>query len=210
MPALDHIALPRHEKARLLLEVADMLRLWDPLSVFPGANAPGNEYDSYVEEVVGCAQAHPSPSSLAEALGALTERRMGVQRGGRRELVIAKAVLGACRRADMLAGEATVRRSADFTSLPVHDATLLTVSHHHGEALLAVDLRTAAGSARLTFTGVRSLSVSRYENWGPSSSVLATVVRSGSYCLELQSGDTILVTADDWTWLSSPTLPLET
>lgn len=58
--------------------VEDVLRLWDPINVAPGAAAPLGEYDSYAPHLVSMVEGGCTIDDLAEHLEHLCVQVMGL------------------------------------------------------------------------------------------------------------------------------------
>jgi hypothetical protein len=87
----------------------------------------------------------------------------------------------------------------------LHDAVLERIELHWEDGILSIALtRVPGGPVVLTASGLRDFSVSRRQEWGPSVFVNeARVRRDGEAAIEMdiemQSGDTITVVADQLT-----------
>jgi hypothetical protein len=92
-----------------------------------------------------------------------------------------------------------------FQDLPLHDATLLTVtvSCHEGSCSIEVEPVGPAAPAHLRFVGVTEVYVPREQPWGPSVSInVLRQAAGGEYELELQSGDVVRVKASSWSYVN--------
>jgi hypothetical protein len=86
---------------------------------------------------------------------------------------------------------------AELEKLPLHDATLKSVEVLWGEARCRLFLELAAGSHLLEFRGVTRVEIPQEAPWGPSVSVNGISVQGGVAAIEMQSGDTIEVSASE-------------
>lgn len=92
----------------------------------------------------------------------------------------------------------------NFEQLPLHDAILGLIDIGWDEAsvkldlLVFVEVSKPALPYQLEFSGVTNFSCTKDNEWGPSNSVLEVSVVDKGYQLQMQSGDRILVTADDF------------
>jgi hypothetical protein len=93
----------------------------------------------------------------------------------------------------------------EFSSLPLHDALLWSVELLWEQKLCRLHLAAfaqkgeAASPHLLEFQQVTALKVPHEESWGPSSSVNSVSHSFGSFQVEMQSGDTIEITARGFT-----------
>jgi hypothetical protein len=93
----------------------------------------------------------------------------------------------------------------DFGSLPLHDALLRSVELLWEQKLCRLHLAAFAKKGKnasphlLEFQQVTTLKVPHEESWGPSSSVNSVSHSSGSFQIEMQSGDTIEIAAGGFT-----------
>jgi len=91
--------------------------------------------------------------------------------------------------------------SASFDALPLHDALLDSIQLDWEAKTCTMTLSVfltrgvRASPHRLHFTGVTRLSVPHEEPWGASVFVNTATHRDGTYRIEIQSGDTIEITA---------------
>lgn len=96
----------------------------------------------------------------------------------------------------------------DFSSLPIHDAVLLSAEVLWEQKLcrfivIPVITREAPATAyRLEFSGVTALVMPHEEAWGPSSSVNSVSHTSGKFQIEMQSGDVIELVASHFTFVA--------
>ena len=58
--------------------VEEILRLWDPINVAPGAVAPSDEYDSYAPHIVSMVEGGCTIDDLASHLEHLCVQQMGL------------------------------------------------------------------------------------------------------------------------------------
>ena len=81
-----------------------------------------------------------------------------------------------------------------------HDATLLSVQADWAQGTAVVVLQTAAMEepVKVRAVGVTELRMPRERPWGPSVSVNSMHVTSGVITIEMQSGDTITITAQSF------------
>jgi hypothetical protein len=86
---------------------------------------------------------------------------------------------------------------AEIEKLPLHDATLKSVEVLWAEARCRLFLELAAGSHVLEFGGVTRVAIPREAPWGRSVSVNGVSVKGGVAAIEMQSGDTIEVSASE-------------
>lgn len=81
----------------------------------------------------------------------------------------------------------------------LHDATLVAVDFTWADGTCVMRIEhTQLSDARLTFTGVSHLRLSRTQPWGRSVSINSALERSnGQYEIEMQSGDVFEIHAVD-------------
>lgn len=104
-------------------------------------------------------------------------------------------------RSDMLSSS-----SDRIDELPLHDGTLksLHFAWDDGQVVLQIALHDAPESM-LIFKDVKSLEVPCQQPWGRSASInQARMTAVSTFEVEMQSGDTIRITADDWTFQLRP------
>lgn len=91
-----------------------------------------------------------------------------------------------------------------FSQLPLHDATLASVHISWNAARCDFQIyRTGEGIHCLVFEGFTNLELPKAEPWGPSESINNVQEPSpGHFEIELQSGDTIRITAAHWRFSS--------
>ena len=95
-----------------------------------------------------------------------------------------------------------------FDALPLHDAVLTTVTLNWAAAICEVRIHTSgpihtkAGPYILRFHRVRRVDIPRFEPWGPSGSVNSQSRQGDLYQIEIQSGDTMTVTAESFEFVS--------
>lgn len=88
-----------------------------------------------------------------------------------------------------------------FDALPLHDAVVRTIEIDWEKKLCRFRLSVVSRSsndALLAFEGVTWLSMPHNEPWGSSSSVNSGSGASGSFRIEMQSGDIIEITATSY------------
>lgn len=88
----------------------------------------------------------------------------------------------------------------DFNSLPLHDATLVSISIDWETKLCTLQCTSRNGTRYLQMAGVTSFKCSLQDSWGPSSSILACSRDGDSYHIKLQSGDDITIDATHFTF----------
>jgi hypothetical protein len=86
---------------------------------------------------------------------------------------------------------------AELEKLPLHDATLKSVEVLWAEARCLVSLKLATGNHVLEFRGITRVEIPREAPWGQSASVNGVSVQGGVVAIEMQSGDTIEVSANE-------------
>ncbi len=86
---------------------------------------------------------------------------------------------------------------AELEKLSLHDATLESVEVLWEEARCRVFLKLAAGRYLLEFRGVTRVEIPREAPWGRSASVNAVSVHGVVAAIQMQSGDTIEVSANE-------------
>ena len=86
---------------------------------------------------------------------------------------------------------------AELERLRLHDATLRSVEVLWAEARCRLFLELAAGNHILEFRGVTRVEIPHEAAWGPSESVNGISVQGGVAAIEMQSGDTIKVSASE-------------
>jgi hypothetical protein len=84
-----------------------------------------------------------------------------------------------------------------INTLPLHDATLESIELVWKEAQCRVVVTLESGTHLLTFGGVTKVSIPRDEPWGSSISVNEASFERGVATIEMQSGDTIEITAQE-------------
>lgn len=95
-----------------------------------------------------------------------------------------------------------------FTSLPLHDALLVSITLLWEEKICRVHLQVFAehGNAAfphlLEFHGVELVNAPFTEPWGPSCSINSVSQTAGRFLIEMQSGDTIEVKAGGFTFVA--------
>jgi hypothetical protein len=77
MTALNRKALKDATMAKVRA-VEEVLRLWDPINVAPGAVAPLDEYDSYAPHIVSMVEGGCTSDELASHLERLCVQCMGL------------------------------------------------------------------------------------------------------------------------------------
>jgi len=84
-----------------------------------------------------------------------------------------------------------MRKLADF-----HDTVLTSIEVNWSEGKCSLTVRAASGTYHLSFAGLTALVMFRSMPWGPSASINEIREASKSrYEIEMQSGDTIAITA---------------
>ena len=84
-----------------------------------------------------------------------------------------------------------------FATYEIHDATLTSITFEWVTATCIVSIHPAGQNCKeLIFEGVSNLAMPRLQPWGPSRSInSARQCENGNYEIEMQSGDTIVITA---------------
>ncbi|GAB3367912.1 hypothetical protein GCM10027317_00760 [Massilia agri] len=95
-----------------------------------------------------------------------------------------------------------VENYVNFSSLPLHDASLAAIYISWEAARCDLRLRPVGlPSHLLVFEGFTNIELPRRESWGPSSSVNSLAqLHEVLFEIELQSGDTIRIEASHWTF----------
>ena len=84
----------------------------------------------------------------------------------------------------------------DLASLPLHDATLVSVRLDWAQRSCEIEVALADGHAALSFVAVSHCELPHAAPWGPSSSVLGgRSLAKGVFELEMQSGDVLRIIA---------------
>jgi len=89
----------------------------------------------------------------------------------------------------------------EFSTLPLHDAVLGSIELLWQQKICRFHMAVFSEPGKsavphaLEFQGVTAVELPHHEPWGASSSVLSGACESGVYCIQMQSGDTIEVTA---------------
>lgn len=87
-------------------------------------------------------------------------------------------------------------RQENFSTVPLHDATLVSVHLEWKEARCTLEVVTHDGPCKLVFVDVSSVSIPKTQPWGPSSSInCQRVTDDDSFEIEIQSGDMISIRA---------------
>lgn len=89
---------------------------------------------------------------------------------------------------------------SEIESLPLHDATLEAVEVRWAEGLCTVSLKLSSGKHLLKFGGVTMAAIPHRAPWGPSVCVNGASARDGVVSIEMQSGDTIEIAAEEVTF----------
>lgn len=169
-----------------IARVESILRVWDPIGVRPGVEAPASEYDSYAPAIVAMVAGGASSEEVAVHLGRISTEKMGLSGRPGRDLEIARAIVGA------------VRSTAAPWPPSLHDASLLEVRFDWVAGEVALRFRTAGPvEVVLAVTEVSALLAPRGEAWGRSASVLTTRFIDDDpdlgLVVEMQSGDALVV-----------------
>ncbi len=96
----------------------------------------------------------------------------------------------------------------EFNSLPLHDAQLRSIELLWGEKLCRIHLAAFSQVGKeasphvLEFHAVTALKVPHEDSWGPSSSVNSASHLSGTFQIEMQSGDTIEIAASGFRFVT--------
>lgn len=96
-----------------------------------------------------------------------------------------------------------------FDSLPLHDATLISLEVLWEQSVARLHLNVwsvAEGRSVprvLHFSGVKAVQIPMARPWGPSGSVNSASWVAGMYNIEMQSGDIISVSAESYSLLPS-------
>ncbi|EGR0594062.1 hypothetical protein FG071_19935 [Vibrio cholerae] len=91
-----------------------------------------------------------------------------------------------------------------FPDLPLHDSIVQSIEYlWEKKSVRVIGLQNSNDRVEfeIIFSEVSALNLSHMEPWGPSVSIhQATVPEKGSYTLEMQSGDSIQVLANSFTY----------
>jgi hypothetical protein len=79
----------------------------------------------------------------------------------------------------------------------LHDATLLTITVDWAEGTASVRLHPYSGMVTIEASGLSHLDIPRRHPWGPSVSVNEVTLVDRTLRVEMQSGDTLVIEADE-------------
>jgi len=99
-----------------------------------------------------------------------------------------------------LDGTANQMTLAELERLPLHDATLCSIEVLWREGRCRFHLELASGNHVLELVGITRVEVPHEAPWGPSVSVNRLTSQNGIVAVEMQSGDTIQVSAREGTF----------
>ena len=107
-----------------------------------------------------------------------------------------------------VSGQQADMSTQDFSSLPLHDALLESITLLWEQKICRLHLEAfavrgqAAFPYRLEFQAVELVNAPLTDSWGPSYSINSVSQSAGSFLIEMQSGDTIEVRARAFTFVA--------